>query len=508
MKHLYNQQPTTNNQQPTTNNQQPTSNKLKQFSKIGLLVLFFSLSFLFFYSCQKDELIEAPPDGVSSGLVYKKITQSEVENNTALLKAIKSYNRAIQEIPLQKSTKSFRLKDYKIAYHKGVLITNKSTRSYTFKLVPRNDNSIPAPYLLNIVLVTPKAKSNFWHRVIAYDLTPQQHFKLKNGKQLTGKLAYTYINTQNPEAPISFNHPHTLTPRPPRAANGGDGDGNGMGGTLPTVTITAPPPDDNWPPEDDTTPPVEPTNPSFTEDDDNGGGGGGSTTPVDDPEDPEEQNDPCGSTHDQFSDANFKKKIDSLASKTSSSNEWGYTENSDTGFSKIEEGEEDYIKIDINATSIGWGHTHPIPNDPLKSAAMFSIQDFIMFKTLLNSVSRNPNVQVSDAYGLMVNGSGSSRVIYMLKFSGDFSQIYNNFNNKPPSGDALKKLYDVYYNEYKNMEAAFIHLVNDSIFKTGTFSSNNFHLMRIEVNNDGSLKKSSEISLNDKGKKQEVDCNN
>ncbi len=458
-------------------------------------MLFFSLSFLFFYSCQKDELIEAPPDGVSSGLVYQKITRSDVENNTALLKAIKSYNRTIQETPLQKSTKSSRLKDYKIDYHKGVLITNNQTRSYTFKLVPRNANSTPAPYLLNIVFVTPKAKANFWHRVIAYDLTPQQHFKLKNGKRLTGKLAYTYINTQNPETPILFNHPHTLTPnRPPRAASGGDedGDGNGMGGELPTVTITAPPPDDNWPPEDDTTPPVEEVDPSFTEDDDNGGGGGGSTTPVEDDNKEKDEPDPCEEIA-KFFDSKLKQKLMEILQQTDDTMEHGYSINTSNQYTKLKPDGPHSLDIDVTDYTTAYIHIHTNEDGIVH---MFSPGDISTFMKIVYKARQN-NRSLDDVYGLMASDHG----IFIIKFSGDYSDVTGHQYNI----DSLNNIYKNYFREIYSKAERARTLLN---FAKEEMGLSNLEVYRVKTDSQGNIEQTKGYYLNDNNHTKSTDwCN-
>ncbi len=463
-------------------------------------MLFFSLSFLFFYSCQKDKLIEAPPDGVSSGLVYQKITQSDVENNTALLKAIKSYNRAIQEIPLQKSTKNTSLKAYKIDYHKGVLITNNQTRSYTFKLVLRNENSTPAPYLLNIVFVTPKVKSNFWHRVIAYDLTPQQHFKLKNGKQLTGKLAYTYINTQNPEAPILFNHPNTLIPnRPPRAASGGDGDGdgdgNGMGGTLPEVSITVPPPSDP-PSNGELGPPTHPGVPGDDEaepaDPSYGGGGSGSTTPVEDDNKEKDEPDPCEEIA-KFFDSKLKQKLIEILQQTDDTMEHGYSINTGNQYTKLKPDGRHSLDIDVTDYTTAYIHTHTNEDGVVH---MFSPGDISIFMSIVDKACQN-NRSLDDVYGLMASDHGN----FIIKFSGDCNGVTAPQYNI----DSLNNIYENYFIGVSSKGGRARTLLN---FAKEEMGLSNLEIYRVKTDSQGNIEQTKGYYLNDNNHTKSTDwCN-
>lgn len=154
--------------------------------------------------------------------------------------------------------------------------------------------------------------------------------------------------------------------------------------------------------------------------------------------------------------------------------------------------------------TIGFAHTHPQQYDNIVGGDMFSPADFLRFRDIVNMATHNGNANESDAYGIMMFGTGNERVNYMSKFTGSYANAYNEFT---PNAEELKKGYGNYVERYGNAAKAFLTLVNEVILNGDTdFKDSGFHLMKFGLNNDSSLKSSSEISLDQNGKVKKENC--
>ncbi len=264
---VYEKQVTSHKSQVTSHKSQVTSHK----SRIGLKKLQYAslllLSFLVFYSCEKDTVTEKnlenfhPP---SARLV--NLNHTALQRDLTFQKLKKSFHQMVSSKINTDSKGGFNLNDYKIDYSHAKKIIRSDYQSYTFMLKPKKEN-LKTPQLLNIVFSINK-KGVFWVNGVAYNFTPKQKSKIRTKANLTKKYTYAFFNVFNSDNNIIKNDRELTT----YMFKDDDDDGARDGGILPPVTITVPGPDPHHPGSG--IPPWLLPDPE-----DGGGGGGGLPTP-------------------------------------------------------------------------------------------------------------------------------------------------------------------------------------------------------------------------------------
>ncbi len=211
-----------------------------------------------------------------------------------------------------------------------------------------------------------------------------------------------------------------------------------------------------------------------------GGGGGGAGAPG--------KANPCDQLKAQNVNADFKAKLLELLKKTGLKIETGYSQNMDGTFRQLTNNGNDELNFAINATTMGFVHTHldsyetgkynsdgePEIRTPIK---MFSPADVKSFIGLINNANRNQS-GFDPIYGTVITSSAT----YTLKFNGN----YNDINQGLVFNDALNS-------QYKNdllkngLESGFLKFLNDNGIKG---------ISLYKVNTDGTSEKKSLDSNN------------
>lgn len=173
---------------------------------------------------------------------------------------------------------------------------------------------------------------------------------------------------------------------------------------------------------------------------------------------------PCNQLKTQNTDANFKAKITELEKKTRLTNETGYAQKKDGTYQTLTNSGGDQLDFAIDATTIGFMHTHLDPyesgkfdsdgNPEIRSPIqMFSPADIKSFILLLVNANKN-NIPLSDVYGTMVASNG----VYQLRFEGSYSDINTGLNF-----DNLNAKYKDYFGNISNLEKAFALFLKEQI---------------------------------------------
>jgi hypothetical protein len=188
-----------------------------------------------------------------------------------------------------------------------------------------------------------------------------------------------------------------------------------------------------------------------------GGGGDGFTPPNTD------EADPCDELKKQYTNANFKSKIDELSQKTNLKLETGYLQSKNGPLTSLTNLSSDSMRLPYDANTVGYMHTHlddydsgtvdpdgnPLINQPIK---MFSPSDIESFMVLLVNANKN-GIPLSDIYGTMISSKGN----YTLRFGGAYSDLNLGLNFK-----ALNEKYKKVMKQNTSRELGFLKFMKEN----------------------------------------------
>lgn len=499
--------------------------------------------------CQKEDLIKNNSEQLSNRPLVQELDEKEIKSNHFLQAEIETFNSLPQITFSQDEGEgtAYSADDLFIideTYAKEIEF--EGYKFYTFPLIVRDD-SLKFEEELNMLFLKDKDDNLKPKAIIMYDITDQQREKLLDHEPLETPLQFTYFR---PNAQFHIANGSPVPCSEQECDEGyhlekvGEIQSDATGWTIPICDCVEDEPIGY--PYVDIGPgvgpidviiyipglggiyngPIIPPHDGGGEPGEGGGSNGGGwsagdpsdtdpieglntgnfTSPTIKPIDKDDEEDPCKMVQEQFKNEDFRDKMNELHGKVNASREWGFSETSDEGISDVTKGKHTSFKFHVSPTTVGGSHSHPIGN----GGNIFSPTDFVKFLHVLNSVQHNNDASLEDAYVVMMYGTGDDEVNYMLKFTGRryYPEVAIRMKNPPLSKKDLNKAFIKYYRNYgKNVVKTFINLVNNKIFDgTSNFEDLGFHLMKFELENDGSLKNTSEISLNNSGEVQEKDC--
>ncbi|SDG88768.1 hypothetical protein [Winogradskyella thalassocola] len=202
-------------------------------------------------------------------------------------------------------------------------------------------------------------------------------------------------------------------------------------------------------------------------------------------------NDNCKKINEQNSGPEHMAKIAFLKTKFNAPTEVGFSYKANGIYVNLNNFTNGGHSLDIEITSdmLGFAHTHlndkNIGNfngdgidDIEKRIRIFSPKDIRTFLQLLENAHNN-NLATSDIYGTMVSSSGT----YILKLDGDINNVLTQFTPSM-SGQlaslAMKNKFKKYFNEYSNIEKAFLHFLKNEVGVSG--------IKLFEIKNNGTIK--------------------
>lgn len=425
------------------------------------------LSFLF-TSCQKEELFDNNSINDDSNLSIKTLNYQDVNNNESLLQEINNITiSSNNKISLGKNSNTyFNLQDYDIITSHAKKIISEEKTSYTFSL-KNKDGSFQSSKLFNIVFITKSNEEKYTKLITVYHLSEEQRNEIENQTTPSSSfiISFHFVDqNDNIYPPLKTNINSVYDGE----ENGDDGfyddDNDGLydvfdpddgGGSrlefLDEVIIEVP--EDDWTPRyglpdwgdnEGEAPGADPDLP-------HPGGSGGYTTPVDSEKDPDN---PCDSISEKFDNENLKNALKDLFANINSSIEHGFSENSDGTFSNGINGTEGNIQLQLNENTIGYAHTHP-------TTPMFSPTDFEVFWQLILKTHHNPNINPSEAYGIVLHKDAN----YLLNFTGDYEDDWDIFGVSPKGDDMREKYNKIYRETFGDLEKTFISYVEEYMLK-------------------------------------------
>lgn len=450
-----------------------------QVNQIVVGIVFLSL-FLVLLSCQKDEEI---PRGRESSLDYtmKIITEEQIKDNEGLYGMLQQFDVNSYGNNLGRGIHSH---EYGFTIHTEyakLIETEEGYRSYTFYI---SNDSLDGP--MENLLFSLNEEGGYDAYVVRYDFTEEEFPLLEdiNNRRIEflgvdvnyGEVAsrgtsaqmrvksficeetyvsiYTLCSTcGKEECPLS-GWVTTLTNTDCYFIWGydyGDYNGTGSGSSTSGGGDGTGDGDDGEPPNDDS-------------------GHNSSviiTTPM---EEPGEEEDPCEGIATLLDDSGFVDKMEELEDNEDLHHETGYSHNMDGNFTQLQQNGNNAVVIPkpFDPNLIGAMHVHyndyQIPDqdgdgtpDIRKMIRQFSASDIKTFLEMVKNAHQNGN-PTSKVYLMMVSSQGN----YMLRFTGNVSNINLNFNPKQ-----LKSVYEGYFKKYSDEKAFLMFMKNEIPSSTG-----------------------------------------